>query len=59
MISRYLSDRNIALDSVDLDICQRAFEAILLKRNIARESEEGEQLAAMIIVSSITRSARR
>ncbi|WFU11587.1 hypothetical protein QA646_24675 (plasmid) [Rhizobium sp. CB3090] len=49
MISRYLSKRDLALDSVDLDTCQRAFDAILLKRNIARESEEGEQVAAMII----------
>ncbi|WFU04802.1 hypothetical protein QA648_29020 (plasmid) [Rhizobium sp. CB3171] len=49
MISRYLSKRDLALDSIDLDICQRAFDAILLKRNITRESEEGEEVAAMII----------
>ncbi|WFU05707.1 hypothetical protein QA648_21275 (plasmid) [Rhizobium sp. CB3171] len=49
MIRRYLSKRDFALDSIDLDTCQRAFDAILLKRNIERESEEGELVAAMII----------
>ncbi|AVA24901.1 hypothetical protein [Rhizobium sp. NXC24] len=49
MTSRYLSERDFALDSIDLDTCQRAFDAILLKRNITRESEEGEEVAAIII----------
>ncbi|MBB5577909.1 MULTISPECIES: hypothetical protein [Rhizobium] len=49
MISRYLSKRDLALDSIDLDTCQRAFDAIVLSRNIARETEEAEKVAAMII----------
>ncbi|MDL2410128.1 hypothetical protein PY650_31840 [Rhizobium calliandrae] len=49
MIKEYLSKHDMALDSTDLDICQRAFDAILIKRNIARDTEEAEQIAAMVI----------
>jgi len=49
MIRRYISQHDMALDSRDLAICQRAFDAILLKRNIQRDSEEAERVAAMII----------
>lgn len=49
MLRQYkiISDR--PLTSVDLDICQRAFDAALFELNIDRASEEAERVAAIII----------
>ncbi|MBB3452611.1 hypothetical protein FHT86_000867 [Rhizobium sp. BK313] len=49
MISKYLGKLGIVLDSTDLAVCQRAFDAVLLKWNIARDTEDAEQTAATII----------
>lgn len=49
MIRRYLSKHDHPLDSLDLDLCQRAFDALLVELNIRRDSEEAEHAAAMII----------
>ncbi|HEX8044810.1 hypothetical protein [Rhizobium sp.] len=49
MIRRYLSKHDHPLDSLDLDLCQRAFDALLVELKLARDSEEAERVAAMII----------
>jgi len=49
MIRRYLSKHDHPLDSLDLDLCQRAFDALLVELNIRRDSVEAEHAAAMII----------
>ncbi|MBB3458683.1 hypothetical protein FHT86_007009 [Rhizobium sp. BK313] len=49
MISKYLGKLGVILDSTDLAICQRAFDAILQKWKIARDTEDAEQTAATII----------
>lgn len=49
VIKEYLSKHDMALDSTDLNICQHAFDAILLKLNIARNTEDAEKIAAMVI----------
>jgi hypothetical protein len=49
MISKYVSTHGVFLDSEDLAICQRVFDAILLKSSIARDTEDAEQIAATII----------
>ncbi|WFU13055.1 hypothetical protein QA646_27255 (plasmid) [Rhizobium sp. CB3090] len=37
------------LDSNDLNICQRALDRVLAKLNFAKDSEEAEQAAAVVI----------
>ncbi|NTF84427.1 hypothetical protein [Rhizobium rhizogenes] len=49
MIRRYLSKHDHPLDSLDLDLCQRAFDALLVELKLAKDSEEAERVAAMII----------
>ena len=49
MISKYVGKLGAVLDSKDLAICQSAFDTILLKWNIARDTEDAEQTAATII----------
>ena len=47
MIRRYLSKHDHPLDS--LDLCQRAFDALLIELKLRKDSEEAERVAAMII----------
>lgn len=49
MIRRYLSNHGHPLESADLDICQRAFNALLIELDIAKDTEEAERVAAVII----------
>ncbi|AYG57518.1 hypothetical protein [Rhizobium jaguaris] len=49
MLRKYVSTHNQPLDSLDLDICQRAFDTSLFQLNIDKDSAEAEQLAAVII----------
>jgi hypothetical protein len=49
MIRRYLSKHDYPLDSLDLNLCQRAFDALLVELKLAKESEEAERVAATII----------
>lgn len=49
MIRRYLSKHDCPLDSLDLNLCQRAFDALLVELKLERDSEEAERMAALII----------
>ncbi|AYG64174.1 hypothetical protein CCGE525_36085 (plasmid) [Rhizobium jaguaris] len=49
MISRYVHERDIPLDSQALGTCQRAFDAILAELSISREHERAENIAAFVI----------
>lgn len=49
MIRRYLSKHDRPLDSLDLDVCQHAFDALLVALNIRKDSAEAARAAAMII----------
>ncbi|WP_168878840.1 hypothetical protein [Rhizobium sp. P28RR-XV] len=49
MIMKYAHQREIPLDSEALDVCQRAFDATLIKLDITREHQESEVIAAFVI----------
>jgi hypothetical protein len=49
MIRRYLSKHDYPLDSLDLNLCQRAFDALLVELKLTKDSEEAERMAALII----------
>jgi hypothetical protein len=49
MIRKYLTSHEHPLQSADLDICQRAFDALLIELDIAKDTEEAERVAAVII----------
>ncbi|MBM7044939.1 hypothetical protein [Rhizobium lusitanum] len=49
MFRKYTNTSDQPLTSVDLDLCQRAFDAALFELNIDKESEEAERVAAVII----------
>ncbi|NTI78234.1 hypothetical protein [Rhizobium rhizogenes] len=49
MIRKYLSNHEHPLVSADLDICQGAFDALLIELDIAKDTEEAERAAAIII----------
>lgn len=49
MIRRYLSKHDYPLDSLDLNLCQRAFDDLLVELKLEKDSEEAERVAAMVI----------
>jgi hypothetical protein len=49
MIRRFASTLDLFLDAKDLNICQRAFDAILVEMNVTRDTFEAERAAAIII----------
>jgi hypothetical protein len=49
MIQRYLNKHDYPLDSLDLNLCQRTFDALLVELKLSKDSEEAERVAAMII----------
>ncbi|MDL2408635.1 hypothetical protein PY650_23910 [Rhizobium calliandrae] len=49
MLNEYISAHNQPLDTLDLNICQRAFDTSLFQLNIGKDTEEAGRLAALII----------
>lgn len=49
MVFRYSRTRDVSLDAQALDICQRAFDSILVELGIDREHEKAEDIAAFVI----------
>ncbi|ENN88268.1 hypothetical protein RHSP_61432 [Rhizobium freirei PRF 81] len=49
MSGKHTNASDQPLTSVDLDLCQRAFDSALFELNIDKESEEAGRVAALII----------
>ncbi|AYG69881.1 MULTISPECIES: hypothetical protein [unclassified Rhizobium] len=49
MIRKSLRNQTYPLTPTELKLCQRAFDAFLVERSAARDSEEAEVAAALII----------
>jgi hypothetical protein len=49
MSKRFVSKHDEPLTSEDLEVCQKAFEAVLTKLNVEKDCEEAQRAAAIVI----------